>query len=955
MLSVRAPFRISAHAVAPSNPCATPSACTRSSVCSKSSSLMGTAVQCGPHENSMSQQLPQGYGKSLHPVRASLRDLVPDPLHLFDHKKDQVQVEGELLISNRTVLDFDQPVASLVDKNVDLLGLGKIQFQLVSEDLDKNGKPKLTEAAVVENYALSNISPLAGQKKYRINFQVDPDFGKIGAVVVRNSHLNEFFLHSLSLKLAGGKVVDFFCNSWVNPESYELQFRNGINYTPLPDRVFFLNKACLPEDTPAGLKAYREEDLKYLKGTGKGMRVFSDRIYDYDVYNDLGKPDSYPPVMRPVLGGDNLPYPRRCRTGRGYSSTKNPAVPSDPPSEKEMGSEGIIALGPLVGLMDFYVPCDEFFGGEKTSAFLAVGLKSVAHSIVPILKDLFTGDRTAHFDSIQDFKDLYAKGVKIDTSQATKDGPLVFVDSFFNASGDDKGVLKFPVPQVFAKSDFAWNEDEELGRQTLAGLNPVVIQALTQYPPKSTLGLPEDVYGPNSVLTDEHILPYLEGLSVQQAIDAKKLFIIDYHDPFAVYLPKILSGKWGDKKRGYAPRAIFFYNKEGAMMPIAIELSKPEGSTFKHTVYTPPLRKGDINPYWNLAKAHFNAIDFGYHELISHWLRTHAVMEPFVIATRRQLSTIHPIYSLLIPCFKNTMMINAAARVALINSNGIIESYFLPGEYSMEMSAVMYGLTWTFEKQALPNDLISRGMAVPDETEKAGVKLVIDDYPFAEDALDLWAALHDWITEYVNIAYKSDEAVRGDTELQAWWNEIVTVGHADIKTGWPKADSRASLVDICCTIHWIAGPHHAAVNFGQYSYAGFMPNKPSTCLRWIPDEGTAEAQELEQNPFLYLLKTVATELITLPIMTTVELLAQHGTDEEYLGDRNDLWTSDPLVQQAFKKHSERIAALQSEFEQRNSDSTKRNRSGPTNVPYTLLYPHSGPGLTGRGVPNSISI
>ncbi|OAE28183.1 hypothetical protein AXG93_2515s1210 [Marchantia polymorpha subsp. ruderalis] len=421
-----------------------------------------------------------------------------------------------------------------------------------------------------------------------------------------------------------------------------------------------------------------------------------------------------------------------------------------------------------------------------------------------------------------------------------------------------------------------------------------------QYPPKSTLGLPEDVYGPNSVLTDEHILPYLEGLSVQQAIDAKKLFIIDYHDPFAVYLPKILSGKWGDKKRGYAPRAIFFYNKEGAMMPIAIELSKPEGSTFKHTVYTPPLRKGDINPYWNLAKAHFNAIDFGYHELISHWLRTHAVMEPFVIATRRQLSTIHPIYSLLIPCFKNTMMINAAARVALINSNGIIESYFLPGEYSMEMSAVMYGLTWTFEKQALPNDLISRGMAVPDETEKA-------------------------------------------------------VGHADIKTGWPKADSRASLVDICCTIHWIAGPHHAAVNFGQYSYAGFMPNKPSTCLRWIPDEGTAEAQELEQNPFLYLLKTVATELITLPIMTTVELLAQHGTDEEYLGDRNDLWTSDPLVQQAFKKHSERIAALQSEFEQRNSDSTKRNRSGPTNVPYTLLYPHSGPGLTGRGVPNSISI
>ncbi|OAE35895.1 hypothetical protein AXG93_454s1000 [Marchantia polymorpha subsp. ruderalis] len=503
MLRVRAPFRVSAHAVAPSNPCVTPSASTRSSVCSKSSSLMGTAVQSGPHENSMSQQLPQGNGKSLHPVRAGLRDLVPDQMNLLHHKKDQVKVEGEMLISNRTVLDFDNPVASLVDKNVDLLGLGKIQFQLVSEDLDKNGKPKLTNAAVVKNYAFSDISPLAGQTKYKINFQVDPDFGKIGAVVVRNKHLNEFFLHSLCLKLDGGEVVDFFCNSWVNPESYEMQFKGikGINYTPLPDRVFFLNKACLPEDTPAGLKGYREEDLKYLKGTGKGMRVFSDRIYDYDVYNDLGRPDSRNPVMRPVLGGDNLPYPRRCRTGRGYSSTKNPAVPS----------------------------------------------------------------------------------------------------------------------------------------------------------------------------------------------------------------------------------------------------------------------------------------------------------------------------------------------------------------------------------------------------------------------------------------------------------------------GWPKANSRASLVDICCTIHWIAGPHHAAVNFGQYAYAGFMPNKPSTCLRWIPEEGTAEAQELESDPFLYLLKTMPTELIALPIMLTGEVLAQHGTDEEYLGDRNDLWTSDPLVQQAFKKHSERIVALQSEFEKRNSDSTKRNRSGPAKVPYTLLYPKSGPGLTGKGVPNSISI
>ena len=43
-----------------------------------------------------------------------------------------------------------------------------------------------------------------------------------------------------------------------------------------------------------------------------------------------------------------------------------------------------------------------------------------------------------------------------------------------------------------------------------------------------------------------------------------------------------------------------------------------------------------------LAKAVFSSLDSAVHQLISHWLKTHAVMEPFLIATRRQLSAMHP-------------------------------------------------------------------------------------------------------------------------------------------------------------------------------------------------------------------------------------------------------------------------------------------------------------------------
>lgn len=68
----------------------------------------------------------------------------------------------------------------------------------------------------------------------------------------------------------------------------------------------------------------RKEELRQLRGNGEGVRAVSDRIYDYDVYNDLGHPDKGTEHARPILGGQHRPYPRRCRTGR--PSTKSGEV-----------------------------------------------------------------------------------------------------------------------------------------------------------------------------------------------------------------------------------------------------------------------------------------------------------------------------------------------------------------------------------------------------------------------------------------------------------------------------------------------------------------------------------------------------------------------------------------------------------------------------------------------------
>lgn len=89
-------------------------------------------------------------------------------------------------------------------------------------------------------------------------------------------------------------------------------------------------------------------------------------------------------------------------------------------------------------------------------------------------------------------------------------------------------------------------------------------------------------------------------------------------------------------------------------------------------------------------------------------LRTHASMEPYIIATNRQLSTMHPVYKLLHPHMRYTLEINARARKSLINGGGIIESCFTPGKYSMELSSAAYKSMWRFDMEGLPADLVRR-------------------------------------------------------------------------------------------------------------------------------------------------------------------------------------------------------------------------------------------------------
>ncbi|KAL2608573.1 hypothetical protein R1flu_027146 [Riccia fluitans] len=876
------------------------------------------------------------------PARANLfgnlKNLKTDILNPLKPSSDSVEVKGRLVLSRRSILDLVNVNASIIDDNIDLIFNQSVVINLVSVEAKPDGQPKLSAKSTIVNWITATgikEKLIAGDESYAVTFHVPKDFGEIGAIVVRNKHFNEFFLHEVALETSSGVTYQFPCKSWVYPDNI---------LDADDDRVFFTNKTYLPGQTPSGLKRFRESELVALRGNGKGIRTPSQRIYDYAVYNDLGKPDLL--AKRPTLGGNkDLPYPRRCRTGRV------PAL-ADPKAESNIP----------IGSIDYYNPCDECFERDKNSGFYAGALKSINHALAPVISGIFD-DTCNTWDSIEEIMEIYSKGLDLgtklaDTDDEEKKKSLVFLNTIFKAEGDSKSVIKYPKPQLIKEDENAWMDDEEFGRQTLAGLNPCVIELVTEYPPKSSLDPSQ--YGAATALTEKHIEPYLEGLSVKEAIEAKRLFKVDYRDLFLPYIERINNTKY----KAYASRAFFFRTKTGAMKPVAIELSLPptEQTGASNRVFTPPLRKEDTNYFWELAKAHFATIDFGYHELISHWLRTHAVMEPFIISTHRNLSKLHPVHTLLLPLYKNTMRINAAARQHLISGMGIIELCFTPGKYSMEMCSKIYGALWRFDHEAFPANLIARGMAEPaDASQPGGVKLVVDDYPFAKDGLELWDVIKSYMGKYLNIAYKgSDKAVQEDVELQRWWNEVVQIGHGDKKDEpwWPNADSIQNLTHICTTIAWISGPHHAAVNFGQYAYAGFMPNRPSHLKKLIPEEGSKEEDKMLEDPQKWLMETLTSQSATAIILTVLELLSSHAIDEEYQGKRlHDNWTSDPEIKAAFTEFSAKIDALQRKFEERNADKSLVNRTaGPAKLPYMLLYPHSAEsGLTGRGVPYSISI
>ena len=518
-----------------------------------------------------------------------------------------------------------------------------------------------------------------------------------------------------------------------------------------------------------------------------------------------------------------------------------------------------------------------------------------------------------------------------------------------------------------------WASDPEFGRMMVSGIDPLIIQAVaTEVALDKLMPLRE------SAIRAADLCTLLEGRSLEDWVnDASRqggqcrLFLVDYWLLHS-FLDEINEAnreadedetlKAEFEKILHSGRALLFRRSDGRLVPVAIELAYTQGEPSQLYMASDP------STVWLAAKLIFLSVQSGYHQLVSHFVRTHACTEPYLIALRRQLSPTHPIFRLLVPHTRYTLPINAAARSLLINKGGVIESTFSPGSFSMRLSAHVYGATWQFKDEGLAADLRKRGFP----TSAEGLAEFGLEYPYAEDGLLIWDALSEYFSDYVAYYYKSDEEVLEDARLQAWWNDVRANGHPDVTNGWIDLTSRDALVEICSTIAWVASAHHAAVNFGQYDYSAWPVSHSSLCRMRAPARGSDAWTRLAQLDGFYanymeaaekeLLRYVSPPAVATKVMSTVKLLSAHAEDEKYLtaeGERME-WlplSQDPGLKAIFARFHRRMKEIDDIIDKRNADSRNLARTlDAGGLPYTLLRPTSEvPGVSFRGVPFSISI
>ena len=392
------------------------------------------------------------------------------------------------------------------------------------------------------------------------------------------------------------------------------------------------------------------------------------------------------------------------------------------------------------------------------------GLVIIRDSLNRVINLLYEGQPTGHATSLKDYENLF---------------PVI------------------GVPTI-AKS---YQEDEVFAYMRVAGYNPVMIERVTSL-------------GDRFPVTEEH---YQAVMGTDDSLAAAglegRLYLADY---------KILSGAINgtyprEQKYVYAPLALFALPKGSdptrLLRPVAIQCGQTPGPDY-------PIVTPNSGKYaWLFAKTVVQIADANIHEAVTHLARTHLLVGVFAIATARQLPLTHPLRILLRPHFDSTLAINDAAQRILIAPGGGVDRLLSPSIDNSRVLAVLGLQSYGFNNAILPKQFQQRGVDDPN---------LLPVYPYRDDALLVWDAIHQWVSDYLNLYYPTDETIHKDIALQTWAAEISAYDGGRIPDFGEDGGIKTLnyLIDATTLIIFTASAQHAAVNFPQKDLMGYAAAIP---------------------------------------------------------------------------------------------------------------------------------
>eukprot|EP00118_Oscarella_pearsei_P020634 m.224919 g.224919 ORF g.224919 m.224919 type:complete len:1044 (+) comp40007_c1_seq1:153-3284(+) len=442
-----------------------------------------------------------------------------------------------------------------------------------------------------------------------------------------------------------------------------------------------------------------------------------------------------------------------------------------------------------------------------------------------------------------------------------------------------------------------WQSDKEFGRQFLQGHHPTSIRRVDGK-------LPD-----NFPLKEERVQTVLgRKVTLQEEIDAGRIYIVDC---------KTLEGIPPAKGRYVAASmGLFYVNAAGDFVPLAIQLHQQPGPS--NPIWTPADSIND----WLFAKMWLKCADSQIHQICTHLLMTHLIVEPFAISMFRNLPRVHPVFKFLFPHMRYTMAINTIGRLKLVGSNGLADQVLSIGKGGHISYIKQCYLRFDFRRLSLPYDLAERKV---DGDSLPG-------YYYRDDALLLWNAIHQYVNGLISVFYSNDNDVKRDTEIQEWIAEVHTFGlhqqglPGEVDHHVPSKFSTISeLVDTLTALAFTASAQHAAQNFGQYDYYSYYPNAPMTMRKPPPTKKGVKMKTIIET-------LGGTNEVSMQLLT-VWLLATKSSDEIYLGE---------FPETHFVDHDAVavIAHFQGKLKEIEEQINERNRG--LEVPYTYLKPSEVP-------------